>query len=400
MSETAADDHGRDGARIRRAWASLVPALALGLALGLAITGCVTNLGEAPRSLVPFYCELDPRLAGTWKSTRVSLFGPASMRFTFGCDCKYRVQVGVLTRRIRESGSFWVRDGTLHLTRANGEVTEWPFRFEGDRLLLEEHPGEDHAYRLTSPLRCPEPPEAPGGEPTAAVATGEPYAADDDEPAVCGPQSPRDLAVAGGTNRLPVPGDGTRPPRLCNVHFHRPAEHAGIAECPAVASEGGGGAAAGVCGSGEHRPVRAGEEIEAHWVYTSCPEPPEPRPGLDNCVCGSQEGPDPMVLMVLGRAYLVSPDGTSGAADRLAEPAGVLARYGGSTTGPSYSGGGPDDPRPCSPARVQWAMDRRCLALQVSALGEWCRTNPWNEDHAHGLRDVIEREDWLSPYTP
>ena len=239
--------------------------------------------------------------------------------------------------------------------------------------------------------------EAPGG---TEPATPAPSA--DTSAAVCGPQTPRDIGVAGGTNEVPVPGDGTRPPRLCNVHFHQPAEHAGIAECPAVGPEAG-AAAAGVCepeGTGEHRPVRVGDEIEAHWVYTSCPAPPEPRPGLDNCVCGSQEGPDPMVLMVLARKYVVAPDGSGGAADRLIEPAGDLARFGGSTTGPSFSGGDPDDPRPCSPARVQWAVDRQCRALGLSALGEWCRTNPWDEDHAHGIREVVVREDWLSPYSP
>jgi hypothetical protein len=209
-------------------------------------------------------------------------------------------------------------------------------------------------------------------------------------PAPCGPQSPRDLAVAGGTNELPVPGDGTRPPRLCNVHFHRPAEHTGIGACPAVEDA----AAIGVCAGGGAVPVRPGEEIEFHWVYTSCPRPAEPRPGLGNCVC------DEPVLMVFGQKYVVSGEAAAGVDTALTEPAADLARYGGSTTGPSYGSGRPDDPKECSPARVQWAVARQCRALALSTLGTWCGTNDWREDHAHGARPVIAREDWLSPYVP
>jgi hypothetical protein len=214
------------------------------------------------------------------------------------------------------------------------------------------------------------------------------------EPAMCGPQSPRDIAKAGGTNRLPVPGDGTRPPRLCNMHFHRPAEHTGIGACPAVAAETPAG---GVCGGEGHEPVRAGDEIEVHWVYTNCPAYDVPRPGLDNCVC---DEPPRVVLMAFGQKYVVAEEGAPGADRELREPTADVARYGGSTTGPKYSSGEPDDPRPCSPARVQWQMARQCRALDIAALGAWCDDNEWNEDHADDPRGLIERESWLSPYVP
>ena len=218
-------------------------------------------------------------------------------------------------------------------------------------------------------------------------------AADAEAPAICGPQSPRDISVAGGTNRLRVPGDGTRPPRLCNVHFHRPGEHTGIGACPAA----GGGTGAGVCGGRGTAPVRPGQEIETHWVYTSCPAPTEPRPGLENCVC---DAPPELVLMVFGQKYVVAAEGAAGADRELREPSTGLARYGGSTTGPSFSDGSPDDDLPCSPARVQWRVSQECRALDVAALGDWCESNEWDEDYAHGIRGVIEREDWLSPYVP
>lgn len=233
---------------------------------------------------------------------------------------------------------------------------------------------------------------APGDGPQAAgdlevPPTGATAAAEQ-----CGPQSPRDIGRAGGTNELRVPGDGTTPPRLCNVHFHQPEEHAGIGACPAAASE----QAIGVCAGDGTEPVRPGDEIEVHWVYTNCPEPAERQPGLGNCVC---DGPPEMELMVFAQKYAISA-GDAGADQELREPDADLARYGGSTTGPSYSSGAADDPRPCSPARVQWAVARQCRALTLSALGAWCASNEWDEDHAHGVREVITRQDWLSPYTP
>lgn len=214
---------------------------------------------------------------------------------------------------------------------------------------------------------------------------------------VCGPQSPRDLSVAGGTNHIRVPGDGTLPPRLCNVHFHRPAEHAGIAACPAVAA--GSAETEGVCGGGGAEPVRPGDVVEVHWVYTSCPPYPEPLPGLENCAC---DAPPELVLMAIGQVYVVDDgDGGGGAGGELPPPPlDGLTRYGGSTTGPKYSGGGPNDPRGCSPLRVQWAMSRQCLPLALSTLGAWCESNEWGEDHADDIRPVIRRESWLSPYVP
>lgn len=206
----------------------------------------------------------------------------------------------------------------------------------------------------------------------------------------CGPQSPRDISVAGGTNKLPVPGDGTRPPRLCNVHFHRPAEHAGIGACPAVEEA----AVVGVCDGQGAEPVRPGDEIEFHWVYTSCPPFDPPKPGLDNCLC------DDPVLIAFGQKYVVTGGAAAGVDTEVREPESDFARYGGSTTGPKYSSGRPGDRRPCSSARVQWQVARQCSALTLSALGAWCASNEWGEDHADEARDLITREDWLSPYVP
>lgn len=195
------------------------------------------------------------------------------------------------------------------------------------------------------------------------------------EEIVCGPQSPRDISVAGGTNTVPVPQGET--PNLCNVHFHKPFEHAGLrwtGDAPEPSGEA-------VCES-----VDYGDRVELHWVYTNCELPEPPRPGLENCVCDR----DDMVLRVYARGYVVSDEGTG-----PEQPTEGLVRYLGSTTGPSY------DNQVCSPARVNWAVDPEVGALRKEALANWCETNPWEgEDHPHGSRPLVTREDWLSPFAP
>ena len=81
--------------------------------------------------------------------------GPATMRFSFGCDCDYESRVRLfMMLSIREKGSYWVGDGQLSFSRASGEITTWPFRFEGDRLVLEESSDGLHVYRRTRRTQC------------------------------------------------------------------------------------------------------------------------------------------------------------------------------------------------------------------------------------------------------
>lgn len=55
---------------------------------------------------------------------------------------------------------------------------------------------------------------------------------------------------------------------------------------------------------------------------------------------------------------------------------------------------------PCSPAKIQWEVAPEVKALDRSALAGWCGDNAWGEDHPHGSREVVTREDHLSPLTP
>lgn len=131
-------------------------ALVLGLPLPLALLslGCV-SASAAPPSLSPSLCAPDARLAGTWTSARASQLGPATMRFSFGCDCNYESRARVfLMMSIREKGSYRVSDGRLSFSRASGQITTWPIRFEGDRLVLEESSDGLHVYQRTRRTQC------------------------------------------------------------------------------------------------------------------------------------------------------------------------------------------------------------------------------------------------------
>ena len=81
------------------------------------------------------------------------------MWFSFECDCTYKSRARVFLMSIRESGSYSVNAGQLSFSRASGNVTIWPFTFEGDQLVLKESSGESHRYRRVKDRKCPtEPP--------------------------------------------------------------------------------------------------------------------------------------------------------------------------------------------------------------------------------------------------
>ncbi len=214
--------------------------------------------------------------------------------------------------------------------------------------------------------------------PAKASPAGKGLASADEQPPedkACGPQAPRDITVAGGANTLPVPRGET--PNLCNVHFHEPFEHAGF-RLPGEAEAPSGEE---VCKS-----VNNGDQIEFHWVYTNCDLPTPARPGLENCVCDRED----MVLRVFAQGYVVGETG-----GEVTQPSGQLVQYAGSTTGSSY------DDKTCSPARVNWEVNRQALPLSKASLKTWCSSNPWaGEDHPHKSRAPVTNEAWLAPFSP
>jgi len=221
-----------------------------------------------------------------------------------------------------------------------------------------------------------------------------------------GPQSPRDIDALEGTNdrvfSIAPPNDQLN---LCNIHFHKHAEHrasayssaatdgAGGYRCSDRASSTGGDA---VCGG-----VTPGDTIEVHWVYSSCDV--APGPGLGSCLSDSCANPD---LRVEAQVFVVSNnsdaldfgtfDATATLSSGYHQPkalptgTGTPVVYHGSTTGPSY------DEKKCSPLQVTWSVRPQCAAVSASSLESWCSDNVFDEDHAHGVRELVTEPSLLS----
>ena len=208
------------------------------------------------------------------------------------------------------------------------------------------------------------------------------------------PQAPRDISQGGGTNATAVAGPGSDAQWLCNVHFHNPQEHAGVGVCPTATVSGDEVCAPEAEEGGEpseEHPVKAGDVIEVHWVYSSChpAEAPAPAPGLGLGACVCEGG---QTLRVRAQVFVV--DDAAGAESIGAPPEGAsLASYTGSTTGAQY-----DDT--CSAVGVNWEVAKDCVAVKREALGTWCEGNGFDEKHAHGARELVTDPASLSPYTP
>jgi len=63
--------------------------------------------------------------------------------------------------------------------------------------------------------------------------------------------------------------------------------------------------------------------------------------------------------------------------------------YLGSTTGPSYNEAG-------SPFQVTWSVRPQVTKVNIETVGEWCEGNIFNEDHAHGVRNLVINPKLLS----
>jgi len=225
---------------------------------------------------------------------------------------------------------------------------------------------------------------------------------------VAGPQSPRDITQAAGENSVHFDlAEDTSAMNLCNIHFHRSAEHR-APEYSLLTGEGDykGWACSeptATAADRDHRDgpgcqgVAAGDTIEVHWVFTSCDT--GPGEGLGNCVSCPEEGRS---LRVEGRVFVLAEEGADFAdfdyveGSSPSQPAALpaadrLVQYLGSTTGPSY------DDETCSPYSVGWSVSPSCTPLAIDSLHEWCGSgNAFGEDHAHGVRELVEKPALLS----
>lgn len=196
--------------------------------------------------------------------------------------------------------------------------------------------------------------------------------------------------------------------KLCDIHFHRNAEHrasgykqlAGKGEhkgyvCngakPAADHGHGGGHGAGCTG------IAPGDTIEVHWVFTTCDV--KPGPTLNSCFSSTCKHPK---LRVEARVFNLTDNGSGAnfasfsdySSGKISLPAATNpVQYLGSTTGSGYNDG------TCSPFNVTWNVASACQPLQIGSINGWCgkKKNAFAEDHAHGVRLLVKDAALLSP---
>lgn len=230
-----------------------------------------------------------------------------------------------------------------------------------------------------------------------------------------GPQTPRDIASTGGeNNRVFTLAPDVSKMNLCNIHTHTNAEHKG----PGFSVFAGDGDHGGYkCnetvqlsaaelsdpGDGAYHGVKPGDTIEVHWVHSSCAV--APGKGLGSCLSDSCANPQ---LRVETQVFLVVNDAdaldfndfgyegnqVNGLHQAKAIPSGTgdPVVFAGSTTGPKYT------QQVCSPLQVTWSVRPQCAKLDVNSLHAWAeKGNAFEEDHSHGVRQLVTAPELLAP---
>lgn len=233
-----------------------------------------------------------------------------------------------------------------------------------------------------------------------------------------GPQTPRDIDSISGSNTVVFAAAPThKKMNLCNIHFHKNAEHKG-GEFTKYAGNGDGQGyqtgfkysgkltaeelapvAEAICPS-EHGGLYPGDTIETHYVYSSAQIAPGPTLGA--CFNESIKNPQ---LRVVAQVYVLVNDANAadfGELTKLGKKGvyhqavgipnntGKPVQFSGSTTGPSYNEQG-------SPYQVTWSVHPKVTKVNILTVGKWCKGNVFNEDHAHGVRNLVDNPKLLAP---
>jgi hypothetical protein len=232
-----------------------------------------------------------------------------------------------------------------------------------------------------------------------------------------GPQAPRDIAIAGGANnRLFKAAPPYRFMNLCNIHFHEGAEHKG-GEFTTYAGNGDGkGYGSGYLyngkltkaelvplnykvGQSKHGDLQPGDTIEVHYVHTTAMV--KPGPTLGSCLSEAIKNPQ---LRVEAQVYVLVNDDRAAdfmnltamavvkgfhQAVNIPTDTGTPIKYAGSTTGPGYSEKG-------SPFQVSWSVRPKVKKVSILSVAKWLKNNPFDEDHAHGVRNLVTKSELLS----
>ena len=232
-----------------------------------------------------------------------------------------------------------------------------------------------------------------------------------------GPQSPRDIDSSHGLNERAFGGAPHHSEmHLCNIHFHENAEHRGGEFTTHAGNGNGHGYGTGFeydgeltaqelasiemkVGESEHGHLEPGDTIEIHFVHSSANV--NPGPTLGACVSEAIKNPHLRVETVV--AVLVNdPDARDFLEMADVEPVDGLYQatlpadlgepvvYSGSTTGPGYNEKG-------SPFHVTWSVRPNVAKLNIHSVAAWLDDNPFDEDHAHGVRNLVVNDALLSP---
>ncbi|MDQ6995151.1 MAG: delta-class carbonic anhydrase [Mariprofundaceae bacterium] len=236
-----------------------------------------------------------------------------------------------------------------------------------------------------------------------------------------GPQAPRDIdAVEGNNGRVFNVAPPSKEMNLCNIHFHRNAEHKAKDFSVYAGNGNGEGYESGYKYSGKlsrqelkplkhevcskhhgHGALQAGDTIEVHYVYTTAQV--KPGPGLSSCL--SKDVINNPQLRVETQVYVLVNDqhalnfkdltkvgkNKAGLYQAVGIPnnTGTPVQYEGSTTGPGYDEKG-------SPYQVTWSVRPHVAKVNIKTVGKWCEGNIFEENHGHGVRNLVKNPDLLS----
>lgn len=235
-----------------------------------------------------------------------------------------------------------------------------------------------------------------------------------------GPQSPRDISQSYGTNQRIF---GKAPNRsqmeLCNIHFHKFAEHKG-GEFTSYAGHGdGSGVNTGykwngslsaaqsqplnrqVCAAkGADQALNVGDTVEVHWVHSSS----EIKPGATLSACLDDDNMNP-ALRVEAQVVVLANDENALDFNELASVeeingydqapnipmnTGEPVEYLGSTTGPKYN-------EEASTIKVTWSVRPQVAVVDINSVADWCDDNIFNENYGHKVRNLVTNHKLLSP---
>lgn len=225
-----------------------------------------------------------------------------------------------------------------------------------------------------------------------------------------GPQAPRDIDSIKGENKRNF---GSAPAytsmNLCNIHFHKNAEHKGGEFAKYAGNGDGHGYNSGYVytgtlseaelaplkhsvGESEHGSLYPGDTIEVHYVHSTAQV--KPGPTLGACLNDSIGNPQLRVetqvfVLVNDESALDFTDLTAnGVKDgyqqalNIPTNTGDAVQYIGSTTGPGYN-------EIASPYQVSWSVRPKVAKVNIHTVGKWLEGNVYDEDHAHGVRNLV-----------